>query len=168
MTNFPPLRVAVLQALVELKDRVMADPDFLDGPDVPYDGEALTVLKKILQPQVVTKVVEKTVAAPKNERGRPGKDVVLSEEDQQKVRDQLQKLIDDVNAMEVSKTIDTKDQIAIARLKSNLIEQLLKLQERAFNVKRMSLFQEVVINILDDLVDEKGRETFLAKIEPYR
>lgn len=168
MTNFPPLRLQVLSGLMELKDRVLADPTFLDSPDIPYDGETLATLKKILAPQVVTKIVKSEGAAPKGERGRPSKEVKLSAEDQEKVRRELDKLLDNLNSMNEGEGMETSERIQITRLKANLIEQLVKLQERAFNVKKSSQFMEITIGILDDLVSEKDRETFLRRIEPYR
>lgn len=168
MASYPPLRLPVLNALVELKEQVTADPSFFDNNQLPYDGDTLGALKKILAPQVVTQVIEKTAPAPKAERGRPTKDVVLSEEDQEKVRTTLQKLLQDVETMDAGVGLETSERIQITKLKANLIEQLTKLQERQFNVKRTSEFMQTVVGILDDLVDEKGRESFLKRIEPYR
>lgn len=168
--SYPPLRMQVLSALLELKDGVIADPEFLDSPDIPYDGEILTTLKKILAPTVRTVTIDKT--PPKAEsagRGRPSKDVVLGEEDQAKIRDQLQKLMDQLDQMgDGEKDMPTNEKLQVIRLKTNLTEQLLKQQERAFNVKRMSQFKEVIIGILDDLVSEKDREVFTKRLEPYR
>lgn len=158
----------VLTGLLELKERVLADPDFFENAtDLPYDGQTLSSLKKILAPQIVTKTIEKEVAA-KESRGRPTKDITLSQEDQEKVRTELQKLLDNLNTMADGPGLETSERIQITRLKTNLIEQLLKLQERAFNVKKMSQFQEVVVGILDDLMSESDREQFLKRIDPYR
>lgn len=167
--SYPPLRMQVLSALLELKDGVIADPEFLDSPDIPYDGEILTTLKKILAPTVRTVTIDNTPKAPAAGRGRPTKDVVLGEEDQAKIRDHLEKLIKELDDMgEGDVSMPTNEKLQVIRLKTNLSEQLLKQQERAFNVKRMSQFKEVVVGILDDLVSEKDREVFLKRLEPYR
>lgn len=166
--NYPPLRLQVLTALAELKDRVLADPDLFEkDSDIPYDGETLTILKKLMAPQVVTKVVEKEVKV-KGERGRPTKDIVLSAENQEMVSRELKALMEALNSMGTGEGLETNERIQITKTKANIVEQVLKMQEREVNVKRMSDFMEVVVGILDDLIDERGRETFLKRIEPYR
>lgn len=164
--QYPPLRLSILNPLAELKDKLLADPDFLDNTEIPYDGETLAVLKRIMAPQVVTTVVEKEVV--KKDRGRPTKDIVLSDENQELVRTELAALLVDLNSMGSGAGLETNERIQITKTKGSLLEQILKMQERSVNVKRMSEFMEVVVNILEDLVDEKGREVFLDRISPYR
>lgn len=167
--NLPPLRMPVLLGLAELKDQVTADPDFLDSDKVTYDGDTLALLKKILAPTVITQTIEKEVI--KRERGRPSKDMVLSQEDQQLVRDEFRKLLDELNKMggdTATEALDVREKLAIIKTKSTLTENVLKMQERALNIKKQSEFMETVMGILEELVDEKGREQFLKRLEPFR
>lgn len=171
--NFPPLRIGLLQALMQLKERVDADETALEG--APYDNETVSVLRRLFAPKIVEKKVEvEVIREAKTGRGRPTKDVALSAEDQDKLRTEIKSLMDELNKLgsgggeDGTVVLETGERIQIVKVKASLLDQLLKMQERVFNIKRMSQFQEVVISILDDLVTEDDRETFLKRIEPYR
>lgn len=166
MNTYPTLRLGVLQAIAELKDL----PDALTRPDCPYDRETIEVLEKIFKVREVEKIVEKIVeVSVAATRGRPSGDTKLSIEAQEDVADSATELLGQLKALgEGEKGLDTQTKIQIIKTKATLIEQLLKLRERWNNVKRISLFQAVVISILDDLVTEADRQEFLKRVEPYR
>jgi len=171
--NFPPLRIGLLQGLLGVKERVDADADALEG--APYDNETKSLLQRLFAPKVVEKRVEVPVdrEPEKAGRGRPSNDVALSAEDQDKLKSEIDSLMEELNQLGKGKdddtvTLDTGERIKIIQVKSRLLDQLLKMQERIFNVKRNSEFQTVVIGILDDLVSEDDREVFLKRINPYR
>lgn len=168
--TFPPLRAGVLASLADLKERVDLDPDFLDAS--PYDNEAKRVLAKLFEPKIIEKEVkiEVPAAAGPAKRGRPTKDVALSEEDMDKVRGNIADLLKQLNEMGTGEDekLETSERIQIVKVKAALNEQLLKMQERHFNVKRMSDFQTVVIGIVESLVPDVDKHRFLELIEPYR
>lgn len=165
MSNFPPLRIAVLTGLVGLKNNL----DSLTDENCPYDEETKQALLDLLAPKVVEKIVEKEVPqAGGAGRGRPSKDIRLAEEDQQKVLDEIKATIESLNAMGSGEGLPTNERIQIAKTKSGLLDQLLKMMERHTTVQRMESFKEEVIKILDDLVTEADRETFMKRLEPFR
>jgi hypothetical protein len=169
MSNFPPLRIGLLQGMVTLKESFDADPSHLDA--APYDDQTKGLLRTMFAPKVVEKEVIKIVEkeAPKAGRGRPSKDVKLNADDQEKVQKGIQTLMKELEALGVGEsTLDTNARIQIIKTKAGLHRELLQMQERVFNIKTVSQFQEVVIAILEDLIDEKDREIFLARIAPYR
>lgn len=165
MKTFPPLRMAVLTALSAIKDDLPA----LDSPDCPYDGETIGLLKKLLAPEVKIETVEKEIFVEgKAGRGRPSKDIRLSEEDQETLTKEIRKLIDDLNAMGSGEGLATNERVQITKTKTNLVDQLLKMRERNVTAQKMEEFINTVIGIVEDLVPEEGRETFLKRLEPYR
>ena len=169
MNTYPTLRLGVLQAIAELKDL----PNALTRPDCPYDRETIEVLEKIFKvrevEKIVDKIVEVQVGPGGGTRGRPSGDTKLSIEAQEDVADSATELLGQLKALgEGEKGLDTQTKIQIIKTKATLIEQLLKLRERWNNVKRISLFQAVVIAILDDLISEGDRQEFLRRVEPYR
>lgn len=164
MSNFPPIRMAVLTGLIGLKDHI----DQLDAEDCPYDNETRKALKDLLAPKTIEVPVEKIVTVGAG-RGRPSKDIQLQEEDQKMVLDQIKATLDGLNTMGAGDaTLETSERIQIAKTKTNLLDQLLKMMERHTTVSRMEAFKEEVIRILDDLVSEADREIFLKRIEPLR
>jgi len=164
MSNFPPLRLAVLTGLVGLKNNL----DSLNEDSCPYDEETKQALLDLLAPKVIEKIVEKEVPQAGAGRGRPSKDVKLGEEDQKMVLDEVKATIEALNAMGSGEGLPTNERIQIAKTKSGLLDQLLKMMERHTTVQRMESFKEEVIKILDDLVTEADRETFMKRLEPFR
>lgn len=166
MSSYPPLRAAVLTGLLTIKENL----DILDSAESPYDKETTDILKRLLAPEIKEVVTIKEVQVEaKSGRGRPSKDVRLSEEDQEKLTKEIRSLIDDLNNMGTGDTtLPTGERIQITKAKTNLVDQLLKMRERNVTAQKMEAFQETVIEILDAVVDEEGRELFLKKMEPYR
>ena len=164
MSNFPPLRLAVLSGLIGLKDQL----DTLDEPTCPYDDETKQALRDLLAPKIVEKVVEKEVPQAGAGRGRPTKDIKLDAEDQKKVLDEIKSTIEVLNAMGSGEGLPTNERIQIAKTKSGLLDQQLKMMERHTTVQKMEAFKETVIGILNDLVSESDREIFLKRVEPFR
>jgi predicted ArsR family transcriptional regulator len=165
MSSFPPLRLAVLTGLLAIKDNLA----MLDQPDSPYDEETTSVLKKLLSPTVVEKIVEKEVPVEtKAGRGRPSKDIRLSEEDQQTLTKELRELVDALNTMGTGEGLETKERIAITKTKASVLDQILKMRERNTSAQKVEEFMETVIKMLEDFVSEADREQFLKRMEPYR
>lgn len=165
MSSFPPLRMAVLSGLLAIKD----DLPMLDDPQSPYDSETTDILKRLLAPTTVEVVVEKEVPVEmKAGRGRPSKEVRLSQEDQEKLHSEIRELIDALNTMGTGEGLQTNERIQITKTKANLVDQLLKMRERNVTAQKMEEFMEVTISILNDFVSEADRETFLRRLEPYR
>lgn len=169
MSTYPTLRLGVLQALIELKGYTEQHPEALQAKECPYDKETVDALELIFKTRVVEKVVERVVEKEVRSRGRPTGDTKLSDEDQQDVESSANELLGQLKALgEGEKGLDTSTKIQIIKTKAALIEQLLKLRERWFNVKRVAQFQTVVIGVLDDLLGEADRQEFLKRIEPYK
>ena len=166
MSNYPQLRIVVLQGLLALRDQVQADPEFLSAPECPYDEGTKDILTQLFSVRTVEKIVEKEVRVA--ERGRPSKDIKLDNEDQRKVLDEIKKTLEQLNNMTMDATLQTGERIQIAKTKSDLLDKLLKMMERHTTVARVEQFKEAVIGILNDLVNEKDRDLFLSKIDPLR
>lgn len=166
MANFPPLRMAVLTGLIGLKDHL----DTLDAADCPYDEETKKALRDILAPKTVDRVVEKEVfVEQKNGRGRPTKDIKLSEEDQQMVLDEIKTTLAELRQLGTGEgQLDTAARIQISKTKADQLERLLKMQERWTTVQKMQQFIEDIIAILDDFMNEADREAIMRRLEPFR
>jgi len=165
--SYPPLRLAVLNGLLTLKEQVEADPDYLKGSD--YDGETISILERLFSPKIIEKPVERIIhVAAKAGRGRPSKDVQLDEEDEIKIRDEIRKLLTALDTMEVDEKLEVQQKLAITKNKRDLLESVLKMRERETTVRKTEEFKETIIGILQDLIDEKDRETFMKRLEALR
>lgn len=165
MTSYPPLRLAVLTGLLALKENL----EVLDAPENPYDAETTQVLKKLLAPEVRVETVEKEVhVQAKAGRGRPSKDVKLSEEDQEKLTTGIKDLITALDEMGNGEGLATNERIQITKTKANLLAELLKMRERNTSAAKVEEFYETVISILNDYVKREDVDNVLRRLEPYR
>lgn len=165
--SYPPLRLAVLNALTSMKESVEADAEYLKGS--PYDQETIDILTKLFAPKVIERTIDRIVNVPaKAGRGRPSKDVALGEDDEIKIQQEISKLLESIEKMETTETMEVSQKIALTKNKRDLLESVLKMRERETTVRKMEEFKETVIGLLEDLVNEKDREIFMARLEPYR
>lgn len=162
--EFPPLRLAVLNGLAELKQHYAENPELFRVETCPYDSETVDLLVGLFEVKTVERVIEKVVT--KRDRGRPKKGGV-SDEDIAELEKEVKEQLANLKTMEAAEGLETNEKIQITKTKATLIEKLLEMRERTVNVKRMSEFQTIVIGILDDLVGESEREIFLDRISDY-
>lgn len=169
MSNYPPLRLAALNQLASLQAQLEADGDFLNHDDCPYDNETKELLTKLLMPRTVEVPVEKVVGGgDKAGRGRPTKDIKLSDEDQQKIIDKIKETLDSLDELAKKEGLETNEAIQIAKTRTSLVDQLLKMQERYFSVTRNQKFIEDVVGILNDVGSEEIREAVQSRLEQFR
>lgn len=170
MQTYPPIRIGLLNALVQLREDYGRDDSIFKKNDCPYDREVIDLLERLFKTHTVERVIEKVVEVPMAEkagRGRPRKgsrveDVIAV--------DEVRELLEELKALKPGegRELDSQTKIQLIKTRATLIEKAITMQERAFNVKRMSTFMSVVLQVLDECVSENGRDLFLRKIAPYR
>lgn len=165
--NYPTLRLGALKSLVQLKHDFETDEGILEAGRSPYEFEINEMLRDLFKVRVIEVVVEKEVIIDGGKRGP--KAGGLSEEDQELVEDELVTLLKDLRELKMEDGGEDKDtQLKIMKAKATLIEQLVKLRERIFNIRRQAQFEGTVVGVLEDLVDESGRAEFLRRIGEFR
>lgn len=169
MFNFPPLRMGVLASLMPLREALEADPAILDSPECPYDNETKDLLRKLVTPRVVEKIVERTVEVAKKAGAGPGnRKAKLSADHVDEVeQDAKDLLIELKNLGNGEAHLDTQAKVQIIKTKAALMERLTVMLERVVNVKKTASFVTTVIDIVQDLVEEGKRDEFLRRIKPY-
>lgn len=175
MSHYPTLRIGVLTSLMQLKEDVDRNPDFLKAADCPYDRDVVDTIMSLFKVKTVEKIIYKGAPAgvPTAKRGRPRKEGDLSESNEIQVEDEITDLMVQLKNLSVNekgedKALDSATKIQIIKTKSALIEKVLQMRERANNVRRAAHFQETVMGILDDIVTEDGRALLLERLEPFR
>lgn len=170
MAHYPTLRLGVLIALQELKAQYDVDQGYFDAKDCPYDFETVEVLKKLFKQDLI-KIVRseprgvggggaRGVGAPRKQRDAASESTL---------GDELEDLVAQMKELNLdTKGLDTGDKVAIIRAKTQLLDKIATIREKAFSMKRMSMFMNTIMQILEDVVDEAGREEVLKRLEPYR
>ena len=167
MHTYPTLRIGQVQALIAMRSDAVSEDYF--GPECPYDEELAAALQELFAAPAGGVVVEETR---KGGVGRPKKvDALrtLTAENSGIVAAELARVRADLEKLrEDSKDLtDTGDRIAIIKASVALIERMTVLDERQFNLKRMSRFQSTVISILDDLVKGDDRAIFMSRLATF-
>jgi hypothetical protein len=164
--NYPTLRIAVLNGLFELKQAFDLDAGLFESDTCPYDIDTREILKKILKTQVVIeKVVDGGGGSEARGKGRPT--VALTAENLEDLVEDIKKDLADLRKVDGAEA-DDETKLKILGARAKLTEQLFKLREKGLSISHQARFQQTVIGILDELIDEDGREAFLARIEPYK
>lgn len=174
MSNYPTLRLGVLQAMSDLKTLVDADPEYLRKPDCPYDSATVELLERLFKPIEVEVIKEVVVDKPtRGKTGRPSTKNQLNDDDALEVEREAKELLKELRSLGRTnegemKQLDTTTKLTIIKTQTQLMEKLVSLRERFTNVRKVAEFQQTVMSILDELVDEDKREVFLERLEPFR
>lgn len=176
---YPTMNLGALAALRTLRQQLGLHPGYLDQPDCPYDDDTREQLKELLAPKIVEVPVEKIVEKIVEKRvevaakaaegaGKRGPKAKTAGMDIDEVTKEIEDLRAELRQLKLdAKALQTADKISIINLRAKVIEKLISLGERAYNIKRMSIFQSTVMGILDDLVSEEGRQDFMKRLEPF-
>lgn len=176
---YPKLDIGGLAAIMAIRQQSEMFPDYFEQKACPYDQDTIKQLNKLFQIREVEKIVEKIVerevkietahraaegggVGPKKVKLKTsGVDLDAVSKEIQDIREELKTLKTDSFGME------TGDRIQIIKTRAALVEKLISMDDRVNNLKRLSLYQSVVMGILDDLIPEEGRKQFIRRIEPF-
>lgn len=171
--NYPTLRLGVLQGIATLKAACDAEPGYLRKPACPYDNDTVKLLEKVFKPLEV--VVEKEVYIEKPTKGkvgRPKKAKELSDSDAAEVEAEAKEMLKELRQLDKTiegeiKQLDTKTRLDILKVRANLMEKLVSIRERFTSARKVAEFQQIVVGILDDLVEESKRDEMLKRLEEF-
>lgn len=120
--EYPIFTPAAEKALMDLSDKALQWPDFVENPECPYSPRLKKALKAILA-------------------GETG-DVNIAEESKALYRS-IKTTLNNADKLE------TSEKVQIFRTATSLLEKLLVMQEKAVAVEQYSKFKLVVTNTLD-------------------
>lgn len=184
MTKFyPQLEPRALTALTTIKQLLEADPGYFEHPSCMYDDELKAQLKGLLEPKeiivekevivekeiIIEKKVEVAVAAAEGGKTGPKgptKKVAASNIDA--VSAELKEVMKDLREMKLNaKALLPADRIQVFKTQVALIEKMLTMEERATNIKKVSMFMSIIMGILDDAFTDEQRQAFMKRLEPF-
>jgi hypothetical protein len=174
MSNYPTLRLGVLQGIVDLKAACDAKPGFLRASDCPYDNDTVSILEKLFKPVEIEVIKEVIVEKPERGKvGRPTNKKELSEDDAAELENEAKEMLTELRQMAKKddgalKDLDTQTKLTILKTRASLMEKLVSIRERFTSSRKVLEFQNTVVGILDDLIPEDMRDEFLKRLEPYR
>lgn len=177
---FPALTSGPIMALTTIKQQLEMDHGYLDREECPYDEDMKRDLKALLAPviveveveKVVERIIEKRVevAAQASEGGgqRGPKIKGSSNQNAEVIGKELAETLGDLRTLKINaKTLQPKDKLDIMKVQATMLEKLITMEERNTNVKKMSAFMSTVMGIMDDLMPDDMRQTFMKRLQPF-
>ena len=180
MQYYPALTTGPLTALATIKQQLEMDGGYLDRDECPYEDHVKADIRSLLAPQIievpkieyVEKIVERKVevAAAASEGGgqRGPKLKGGGAQNADVIGKELSETLSDLRTLKLNaKTLLPKDKLDIMKVQATILEKLITMEERNTNIKRLSLFMSTVMGILDDLMPEDMRQTFMKRLQPF-
>lgn len=149
MPFYPKLSDDTVMTLTLIEKSLEKDAQFLEHEDCPYSPEVKAFFAKRAQ-SVTT----------------PSVDIFEGEDDVDVMDKQIQKVLSDLDSMgAVMATAEVNERIAYFRAKTTLVEKLMNLKERVFNLKELAEFRGTVLQGLDDICDKDQITTFMKRLD---
>ncbi len=176
---YPQIDSRGLNTLMSIKGMFASDPDYFDDPECPYDEGLRAELKELLVGKVievekvveVEKIVERRVeiaAAAAEGEGKRGPKAKVGSEKADVVSAELKEVLGDLRRLRTdSKTLSPADKAMILKTQTVLLEKLIVMEERLTNIKAVSRFMSTIMGIMDDLMDDSQRQSFMKRIGPF-
>lgn len=165
--SYPTLDLDLLQKLLPLKEQVDTDPKFLE--DAPYAPDIKATLKALFETRVDTVVLRDGGHKEAGKRGRKRADGGISDDQAEIIEVEAAALLKELKDLKppAGSGFDHDTKIQIIKAKTALIEKVVNIQERAFNVRKVATFQKVVIDILADLMPQDQINEFQNRLGAY-
>lgn len=162
MNDYPALDLNAVMGLLPIREQLNANPNWLDEAECPYGADVRTALKTLFPPATASAVTGK------GKTGGKGK-TQISEEQAAVIEEEAISLLKELKELKApaGKGLDHDTKISIIKAKTSLIEKVVLIQERFYNVHRVSNFQKTVVGILDRLIEPDRRNDMLKELEPY-
>lgn len=143
---FPPITREQLWPFKIVRELLKDDPRALDDANCPYD------------PEVKAFFLEKTASG--------------EAKTEKKSWDDLENEIQDLMAgldkfWDTLKPDDTTEQMQYFRTKTQLIEKLVALRERATNIKEVGEFQKKVLDFIEEVLEPGQRTAFMQRMAQW-
>jgi hypothetical protein len=133
---------AITDAMLVPFRAIDVQPGCLDDPACPYPPAIKAFLKRLIGDTTPIKAFD--------------------DEDLEKEINDIYRQLQDVPV-----TTDTKENIAMFKVRADLLTKMVSLKERAMNARDMARFQRTVVEVLDQIITPAQRNEFLEKLTPY-
>lgn len=155
MAFYPNIRPETIMSLTAVVGMMEKEPGYLDSPECPYSDDIKNFFRK------------------KIEYGGSGKkevpDIFKLEEgesDLDKLKEQIQAIINDLEdfgrKLDVS---DSTDKMGYFRTKTALIDKLVNMQERVYNIKEVQDFRNTILAFMSEVLTKDQVTQFMQRLD---
>lgn len=152
-TFYPSLREETILALNVVVQNLEQDSNYLDNTDCPYSDPIKNFFRKKISvsgSNIVVDVFEKAEG----------------ETDLDKIREQIVAVINDLEDFGRKLTIaDSTDKMGYFRTKTALIEKLVNMQERTFNIKEINDFRNTLLGFMNEVLTKDQVTQLMQRLD---
>lgn len=146
--TYPTISDASLVPFRAIEAQLGDFPDLLDRSDCPYPPHIRLLLRRLI-----------------GEHVGPIVDADLDDDDLVK---ETISLYQEVKRSGLNiNTNDPKDRMAILKTAADLLTKIVTLREKAVNIREMSIFQKIVLDLLESVLTPAQRSEFVEKMGDY-
>lgn len=152
---FPPIKDEQLMVVTIVLKKLESNPSYLDDPDCPYSPSVKTFFRDFKA---------KKLAADPEAMIAPN---LFENKDETEVLDkQLQRIISDLDHMQNTLgAADVSDRLALLKAKTSLIEKLIGLRERVYNLRELTDFRNLIIAGLEEICTKDQITQFMKNLD---
>jgi hypothetical protein len=139
--HYPTINESQLWPFNLVRQHLMEDPTYLDGPECPYPGEVKRFLSLLVPPKT------KSLDALNAEAG----DLGTAEGDELDLEKELKRLLNEIREYGRKLGLDeSAEKATYFRISTALMEKLVALLEKAHGAKRQQEFEAFILKFLED------------------
>lgn len=150
MSFYPTITADMLTPFRAVTSMIKQNPAYLNDAECPYTDDVKKQLALMIGGDPLA------VAAPIE---------LKTPEDMER---ELVQIYSDIKRMEREiQTVDAKDKVQWAKAIVGILERLIVLRERNFNVKQLAEFQKTVIQIMDEVCEPAQRTEIATRLQRF-
>lgn len=147
MPFYPAIKDDTILTLQLVVKSLEKDPQFLDHPDCPYS--------EVAKAYFLSTTVKGTVV-----------NLFEGEDEVEVIDTQIQRVLSDLEAMGPQMArAETNERLAYFKAKTTLLEKLINMKERVFNLKELSDFRSTLISAIEDLCTKDQISDFMKRLD---
>lgn len=154
MAFYPSIRDETIMTMKVVVENMKQDPDYLDQRECPYSETVKTFFRDRGEGKEKRGNIEDLFSLEENET------------DLDKIEDQIKAIINDLEAFGRKLDIsESTDKMGYFRTKTALIEKLLNMQERVYNIKEINDFKMTLIGFMDEILSKDQITDFMTRLD---
>lgn len=147
----------MLTPLRVLRELMKSNPTMLDDGTCPYPKQVKEFLRELMSAGQGSLGWDQLVEVP------------IELDDPEQLLREFEKIYSQLQAIQTTfGSLDPKDRVQWAKAAIGLLERVVTLKERTFNLKNHSTFQKTVLDVLEQVLTPDQRSAFVDKLGDYR
>jgi len=155
MPFYPSLRDETIMTLNVVVQNLAKDPGYLNNPECPYSD----TIKKFFSSS-------RTIGEGKKEEVEDLFALDDGEEDLDKIEEQVKAIINDLEDFGRKLSVsDSTDKMGYFRTKTSLVDKLLTMRERVYNIKEINDFKMTLLGFMDEVLTKDQITDFMKRLD---